>query len=147
MSSEHRQHNPREAREQAAEALSFIASEEIVINGEVFEVPNRGLFDDDQRDRINQLEFESESWDRDDDGQLKRPYRVKGKLVRPPYEVQYVTALFGPDKYKRFKAGGGRATDVMALLAYMDRRVVERAASDPKSVDSGADLGGASDGD
>lgn len=136
--------SPREAREQAAEAQGFLASIEIKVGDETYEVPQRGLFDDDQADRMYALELETESWDKDPDytrpdgivipGQLKRPYRKGGKLIQPAYAVRVAVALWGEAKYQKYKAGGGRAADVTAALAMLDRRLEERAAADPKSV-------------
>lgn len=142
--------SPREAREQAAEAQGFLASIEIKVGDETYEVPQRGLFDDDQADRMFALELETESWDKDDDytradgsvirGQLKRPYRKGGKLIQPQYAVRVATALWGDVKYAKYKAGGGRAADVTAALAMLDKRLEERTAVDPKSVaDDSAD--------
>jgi hypothetical protein len=156
---------PREARDQAAEATGFLASIEIVVGDEVFEVPQRGLLDDDQRERMNELDLESESWDREPDittperrikdedgheiiiipsetrpGSLKIPYRKNGKLIKPSYPVQVAIALWGKEKYERFKAAGGAATTVTATLARLDRRLEERESSDPKSVASAGEV-------
>lgn len=136
--------SPREAREQAAEAQGFLAGVEIKVGDETYEIPQRGLLDDEQADRFAQLELEIESWDHEPDitasdgsvrpGQLKRPYRKAGKLITPPYAVRVAIALWGEDKYRKYKAGGGRAADVTAALAMLDRRVEERESADPKSV-------------
>jgi len=163
---------PQQAREQAAEATGFLASVEIVVDGEVFEIPQRGLLDDDQREALNELELETESWDHEPDieiperrlkdkdgnetavlpaetirGGLKTPYRKNGKLIKPAYPVRVAIALFGEEKYKRFKAGGGRASDVTATLARLDRRIEERERSDPKSVGSDSGVAAVADGD
>src|SRR6185312_10218487 len=118
---------PQQAREQAAEATGFLASVEILIGEEVFEIPQRGLLDDDQREALNKLELETESWDREPDIEIpeRRLKDKDGKLITPSYPVQVAVALFGEEKYKRFKAGGGRATDVTATLARLDRRIEE----------------------
>ena len=154
IADERRKLSPREAREVAAEASGFLASEIITAGGEDFEVPQRGLLDDDARERLNELEFEAQQWDRDDDvvipdtrithpdgsveivpgftrkGDLKLPYQKDGKLVRPPYPVQLAIALWGEDKYNRYKAAGGQATDVTATLARLDKVVEARAEGD-----------------
>ena len=139
-----RYNSPLEAREQAAEAQGFAASLEITAGGEVFEVPQRGLMDDDQAERLAELELETETWDREDDvtlsdgtvipGGLKRPYRKNGKLVKPSYAVRVAIAVWGEEKYNRYKAAGGRAADVTAALAQLDRRLADRVDADPKSV-------------
>src|ERR1700756_3460820 len=137
--------SPQQAREQAAEALGFLASIVIRIKDEDFEIPQRGLLDEDQRERMNALELETESWDHEPDttaadgtvipGAMKIPHRKNGKLITPAYAVRVATALWGKEKYERYKAGGGRATDVTATLARLDRRVEEREKRDPKSSD------------
>ncbi|OMC35496.1 hypothetical protein A5742_12565 [Mycolicibacterium fortuitum] len=57
------------AKAQAAEYFGFAASESIVLTLEdgstkTFEVPNPALFDDDQQERWNQLQFEIQQCDR-----------------------------------------------------------------------------------
>lgn len=57
------------AKAQAAEYFGFAASESIVLTLEdgstkTFEVPNPALFDDDQQERWNQLQFEVQQCDR-----------------------------------------------------------------------------------
>ncbi|HXS24229.1 MAG TPA: hypothetical protein VN719_08365 [Gemmatimonadales bacterium] len=156
--------SPREAREAAAEAGGFLESVTIRLGDETFEIPQRGLVDDDQRTRLDALELETESWDREPDieyperlirdengsetrypartepGPLKLPYRKDGKLVTPPYQVQVAIALWGLEKYERYKKLGGRAADVTATLARLDRMVTRRqegddeTPADPKSV-------------
>lgn len=138
--------SPKAAREAAAEAQGFLASVEIVAGTETFEVPQRGLLDDDQAERLAELELETETWDREEDivlsngttvkGALKRPYRKDGKLVKPSYPVRVACAIWGKEKYERYKAAGGRAADVTAALALMDQRVQEREQDDSKSVGS-----------
>lgn len=135
--------SPREAREQAAEAQGFLASIIIKAGGQDYEVPQRGLLDDDQAERMNELDLEAETWDREEDitisdttrpGPLKRPYRKNGKLIKPSYAVRVAVALWGQEVYDRYKNAGGRATDVTAALAMLDRRVEEREKIDSKSV-------------
>lgn len=135
--------SPREAREQAAESTGFLASIVIKAGDKEFEVPQRGLLDDDQAERMAELELETETWDREPDqtiaektypGPLKRPYRKNGELVKPSYAVRVAQALWGEDTYRAYKAAGGRAADVTAALAMLDKRVQEREADDSKSV-------------
>lgn len=149
--------SPREAREAAAEAQGFLASIEITAGNDVYEVPQRGLLDDDQAERLAELELETESWDHNPDitledgtvipGGLKRPYRKGGKLVKPSYPVRVAVALWGEEKYARYKAAGGRATDVTAALSRLDRRMQEREAADPKSVGRDREAAPVSDAD
>lgn len=161
--------SPIEAREAAAEAGGFLASIIITVGGKDYEVPQRGLLDDDQRAALDQLEFESQSWDRMEDGeipeirtenkdkdgavtsveviparkipgQLKLPYQKGGELIKPSYAVRVAVAIFGQAKYEEYRAAGGRATDVTATLARLDRAVTKREQGDededpdPKSV-------------
>jgi hypothetical protein len=135
--------SPREAREQAAEYLGMLASVKIAIEGgEVFEVPNPSLLDNDQQQRYDELQFSLEALDRwpdtkDADGNLIRrgeplePHRQKGKLVES-YNVRLAKALFGDEGYKRFSGGGGRANDIAVIWFQMQKRLTEAAKQDPK---------------
>lgn len=171
LSRERRRVSPQQAREQAAEATGFTPSIEIVIGEEVFEVPQRGLLDDDQRERMDQLELDTESWMHEDDivipartikdangvevvvepmrtveGGLKMPYRDKdGVLIKPSYPVKVAIALWGEEKYARFKAGGGRASDVTSTFARLDRRLEEREEADPFREGGAGPVGTVSD--
>lgn len=165
LAEERRKISPQEAREAAAEAGGFLASITIVAGGEEYEVPQRALLDDEQKERMDELEMETQSWDREPDiqyperritneddgsvtiyparteqGPLKLPYQKDGKLVKPSYSVRVAQALWGKEKYAKFKAAGGHATDVTATLARLDNRVTRREKGDgdtppdPKSV-------------
>jgi hypothetical protein len=150
----------REARDQAAEATGFLASIEIEVGDEVFEIPQRGLFDDEQRERMDALDLATESWDREPDihiperhikdgeelvvfpaqtrpGPLKIPYRKtvgdKVELIKPSYPVQVAIALWGNAKYEKFKKAGGSATTVTATLAMLDKRLTDREKSRSES--------------
>jgi len=136
-----------EAREQAAEYLGFVVSERITINGEVFEIPNPSLLDDDQQARYDQLRIDSESWDRhpdvpevlNEDGTVKTPSRP-GALKLPErkdgvpvcYNVLLAKAIFG-DRYGAFKAGRGRSSDLELHWSKMNKFLAERRAADSKS--------------
>ncbi|GFG72690.1 hypothetical protein [Mycobacterium botniense] len=131
------------ARAQAAEYMGFTASERIITpKGEVFEIPNPSLLDDEQLARYDALQLEVESWDREDDeidengkvirrGELKEPNRKNGVLVEN-YHIQLARAIFG-DRYEAFKAAGGRAVDVTLIWQKMGRELAERRKADPKS--------------
>lgn len=163
---------PKQAREQAAEAKGFLASKEIWIGDECFEIPNRGLLDEDQLERLNELELEVETWDhhpdveiperrlkdkdgnetavypaRTESGLLITPHRKNGKPIKPSYQVRVAIALWGKEKYERYKAGGGFPTDVTAVLSQLDEKIKERESSDPKSVDSAGGVESVADGD
>jgi len=150
--------SPREAREQAAECLGFMASQPIQIGDEVFEVPHPSLLDDDQQNRYDQLQMSLEELDRwpdvtDEDGsvlrqgELKDPHRTKdGKLVES-YNIRLARALFGDSAYKRFKNGGGSGNTVSAIWFQMQRQLTERVRADSKSVGGDSDLGELPDAD
>lgn len=156
--------SPAEARAQAAEYLGFTASVEIVLdNGEVFEIPNPGLLDDDQQERFEELQAELDSFDHEEvqvpvveysietraDGSTfskpvvvehktervlqTNPHRKDGKPVKPPYNVRLAIALWGEDGYARYKAGGGISNQIALEWARMNREFVARESSDPKS--------------
>lgn len=152
-----------EAREQAAAELGFVACERITLrNGEVFEIPNPSLLDDDQQPRLNALDKEMKTWDRVDDERDENGALIKrgtGAYVLPhckdnelvePYNTQLAKALFG-DRYEAFKAAGGRGNDVNLIWTRMQQDLRERQAADPKSAGSAqpvaavpeADSGGA----
>ncbi|MBZ4574705.1 hypothetical protein [Mycobacterium avium] len=134
------------AREQAAEYLGYVASEKIrTPRGDVFEIPNPSLLDDEQQQRYDELQLEVESWDRHDDvlnddgtvkhrGALKEPSRKDGVLVEN-YNIQLAKAIFG-DRYEAFKAAGGRANDVAFLWAKMNKSIADRRKADSKSAGS-----------
>lgn len=158
-----RQVSPEQAREQAAEYLGFTASTEIVLeSGEVFEIPNPGLLDDDQQERFEALQAELDTFDHDEvevpvveytvetrsDGStysepkivghrtertlLTNPHRKDGVPVKPPYNVRLAIALWGEDGYKRYKAGGGRANQIALEWTRMNREFMAKVESDPK---------------
>jgi hypothetical protein len=152
------------AREQSAEYLGFVTGFKISAkNGEVFEIPNPSLLDDEQQDRYDALQMELETWDRhpgpvDEDGEpkldasgqpikgaLMEPHRKDGERVEP-YNTQLMKALFG-DRYQRAKDAGIRANQVSVHWWHMNKVLAERRAADPKSVDSAGNLVSVSDGD
>ncbi len=148
----------KDAKEQAAEYFGFTASVYIEVEGgKVFEIPNPGLMNDDQQERWEELQFLLEDCDREDDvtypertftdadgitrtipeqtirGEVKTPYRIDGKLLKPPYSVRLAKALFGEDGYAAYKAGGGIANQISLEWARMNREYQERVNADPKS--------------
>lgn len=153
-------HSVREAKDQAAEYFGFASSTFIEVekdgNRKVFEIPNPGLLDDDQQERYEELQFELEKCDREPDvevpeqtvvidgkattvaaytlpGDFKRPYRINGELLKPPYNVRLAVALFGEEGYAEYKAGGGIANQIGFEWAKMNKEYQERVESDPKS--------------
>jgi hypothetical protein len=158
-----RQVSPAEARAQAAEYLGFTASTEIVLDsGEVFEIPNPGLLDDDQQERFEELQAELDSFDHDEvdvpvieytvetrsDGTtysepkvvgqkkertlLTNPHRKGGKPVKPPYNVRLAIALWGKEGYERYKAGGGISNQIALEWTRMNREFMAKVSQDPK---------------
>lgn len=139
------------AREQAADYLGYVASEKIrTPRGDVFEIPNPSLLDDDQQQRYDALQLEVESWDRHPDvlnddgtvktrGALKDPARktdADGNTVLVEnYSIQLAKAIFG-DRYEAFKAAGGRANDVSFIWAKMNQVIANKLAADSKSAGS-----------
>jgi hypothetical protein len=149
--------SPQKAREQSADFHGFAASVDIQIGDDVFEIPNPSLLDDDQQERFNDLQAEVErDCDREDDiviaertledgtviptrtlrGDLKQPYAIKGEPLRPAYNTRLAKALFGEQRYERFKAGGGRSNQIALIWGQMHKEFEERRKSDPKSVGS-----------
>lgn len=159
MSDNHVHNSFEAAREQAADLLGFVASERIVLpGGDVFEIPNGSLLNDDQQARVDVLEVEAETWDRVDDerdengalikrgtGALIVPNRKGGVLVEA-YNTQLARALFG-ERYEAFKAAGGRGNDVWMVWQKMGKIMSDRRAADSKSDGSDSDLAPVSDGD
>lgn len=146
------------AKLQSAEYFGFTASTYVQVEGgKVFEIPNPGLMNDDQQERWEDLQFELEKCDRhpdtevpertftDEDGHVTTlpaatikgdfmtPYRINGELLKPPYNVRLAIALFGPEGYKEYKAGGGIANQIALEWARMNREYQERIEADPKS--------------
>lgn len=158
-----RQLSPAEARQQSAEYLGFTASTEIILDsGEVFEIPNPGLLDDDQQERFEELQAELDTFDHDEvevpiieytvetrtDGSTfsepkvvghrtervlqTNPHRKDGKPVKPPYNVRLAIALWGEEGYERYKAGGGISNQIALEWTRMNREFMARGQTDPK---------------
>lgn len=146
--------SPQQSREQSAEYHGFAASVNIQIGDEVFEIPNPSLLDDDQQERFNELNAEVEEiCDREDDieipehtsdngttfpaktlrGDLKQPYTIDGKPLKPAYNTRLAMALFGEEGYAKFKAGGGRSNQIALIWKQMQDQFEERKKADPKS--------------
>lgn len=135
--------SPREARDQAADYIGLVASVSVKAdNGEVFEIPNPWLLDDDQQQRFDQLQFDLECLDKAPDyqdehgnvfpGRVLEPHRKNGILVEH-YNVRLAKAIFGDDVYQRFKAAGGRANDVALVWRKMNALLAAHRAADSKS--------------
>ena len=159
----------RHAAEQAKEYDSVFASHTMTFDdGTTLEIPPQPslrMLDDDCLEAYDRLIFESESYDRADlpersvkdaDGNvmtlpaepgkgalLGPPYRKDGKLISPPWEVQEVQAVLGPEAYavlrsKTIKGRKANAGDVRRIWNEQGLRIMERQKSDSKSP-AGAD--------
>jgi hypothetical protein len=145
------------ARQQAAEYLGFLDGVKVrTERGDVFEIPNPSLLDDDQQTRFDKLQLEIESWDRHEDilnedgsvrteGALKEPNRKDNELVEN-YNIQLAKAIFG-DRYEAFKTAGGRASDVSTIWWKMNKQLADRRAADSKSAGSTEDVAPVPDSD
>ncbi|WPH57645.1 hypothetical protein [Mycobacterium phage WXIN] len=164
-------HSTEEAKIQAAEYFGFASSTSVrVDNGKVFEIPNPGLLDDDQQERYEELQFFLEQCDREPDtevpeqsvviddkvttiaaytipGEVKKPFRINGELLKPPYAVRLAIALFGEEGYAEYKANGGIANLIGFEWARMNKEYQERVAADSKSEGDGAAVEGVPAGD
>lgn len=114
--------------------------------------PNLMMLDDDAQEAYEELMFEVEDYDRESDiyipeqtlasgvvlpsetrrGELKRPYRKNGQLVKPPHSVKVVQAALGEKDYLRLREGGKSAADVWRLWNEQGMKIAERQATDPK---------------
>lgn len=129
--------------------------------------PDFGMLDDDEMDAYTELLFERDTlYDREPDviipdqkllndegkptghvvpgetlrGNLKVPYRIKDKLVKPSWQVKVVRAALGEKKFKELKAGGRNAADVWRIWGKQGLEAKVRQLSDPKSDGSTMDL-------
>lgn len=155
---ERRAISPQKAREQAAEYHGFAASVDLQIGDEVFEIPNPSLLDDDQQERFNDLNAEIQRiCDREDDieipehttdsgttfpaktirGDVKQPYTVGDEPLKPAYNTRLAIVLFGEERYKRFKDGGGRSNQIALIWGEMQAEFEARKKSRSESGDSG----------
>ncbi len=143
-----------EAKDQAAEYFGFAASTYIQTDdGKVWEIPNPGLMNDDQQERWEDLQYELQSFDRDEDlvfpehkledgtvvperrieGDLLVPYRKNGERMKPSYNIRLAKVLFGEDGYEEYKAAGGIANQIALEWARMNAEYQARVKTDPKS--------------
>ncbi len=160
----------RQAREQADAYDSLFADIEMELDdGTTISIPphpDLGMLDDDAMEQYEELQFEMESYDREEDifipeqrlkdsegnengvvlpattslGALKRPYRKNGELVKPPHSVRVARIALGEEGYQKLVAGGRSAGDVWRAWAKQAAELRDREASDPKSEGSSVDL-------
>jgi hypothetical protein len=159
-----------QAREQADAYESMFADIEMELNdGTIISVPphpDLGMLDDEAMEQYEELQFEMESYDREEDihipeqrlrdsdgnengvvlpatvslGALKRPYRKNGELIKPPHSVRVARIALGDQGYQRLIAGGRSAGDVWRLWAKQAAELRDREAGDSKSEGSPVDL-------
>jgi hypothetical protein len=152
------------AREQADAYDSVFSSINLELdNGDSIELPphpNLQMLDDDRQAAYEELMFEVESYDREPDiyipeqkldsgivlpaetkrGELKRPFRKNGELVKPPHSVRVVQVALGDAAYARLRAGGRCAADVWRCWNEQGMRIAERQVVDRKSNGSSGTL-------
>lgn len=153
-----------QAREQAKAYDSLFGDREIELDdGTKLSIPPHpdfGMLDDDRMADYEELQFEVESYDREDDvvvpeqtlksgavlpetkiaGTLKRPFRKNGELIKPPHTVRVVKAALGEIDYKRLREGGKSAGDVWRIWGKQGMEVKARQQLDPKSDGGDVDL-------
>ncbi len=141
---------PSAARDQADAYESLFRQRPLELNnGDTLMIPPHpdfGMLDDDRMEAYEELQFEMESYDREEDiyipeqtldngvvlpaevrkGELLRPLRKDGELVKPPHTVRVVMAALGPDEYARLKAGGCNAADVWKIWGQQGMEVRDR---------------------
>lgn len=128
------------ARAQAEAYQSIFAPTQLELDGgdpiTIPPHPNLRMLDDECMDAYDELLFEADTqYDREPDlqipeqkldngvvlpaevkrGNLKVPYRIGGKLVKPSYSVRVVQAALGEELYKKLRAGGRNAADVWRI--------------------------------
>lgn len=160
----------RQAREQADAYDSLFADIQMDLDdGTTISIPphpDLGMLDDDAMEQYEELQFEMESYDREEDiyipeqrlrdsdgnengvvlpattspGALKRPYRKNGELVKPPHSVRVARIALGEEGYRRLIAGGKSAGDVWRAWAKQAAELRDREAHDSKSEGSPVDL-------
>lgn len=163
--------NADEARAQASEEMSFLASEFRRVTpttknpkGEVFEIPHKDLFDPDQQDRYDELLDTIRDYDREPDipeirssddtviraaqrGNLIIPHRKDGKRIRPSWSERLGIVLWGKDGAARFKTGGGNFNEIELVWARQARDLRKWREADSKSADGDSDMAAAADSD
>ena len=129
-----------ELREQAIEALGQTPYIDLEADGGVVvRVWHPLLVDDDAQRRLDRFNA-NEDLDKDEDGKLVVPPRVKGKLA-DPVNVRSARAILGDAEHKKYIAAGGNSNDIQLAWNEMireheeaDTALSERAIDDdPKS--------------
>lgn|SRR5512139_26581 len=159
-----------QAREQAGAYDSLFADTPLKLDdGTVIMVPphpDLGMLSDEAMDEYEELQFEMESYDREEDivipeqrlrdsdgnesgvvlpgsvqpGALKRPYRKDGVRITPPMSVRVAKIALGETEYKRLREGGRSAADVWRIWGTQAAELRKRQAEDSKSDGGPLDL-------
>jgi hypothetical protein len=110
-----------ELREQAVEALDQTPYIDVETDtGEVFRVWHPLLVDDETQTRIDRFNA-GEDLDKDDDGKIVWPARVKGKLAESA-AARSARAVLGPEVHKAFLKAGGHSNDIQLAWNEMVRQ-------------------------
>lgn len=154
------------AREQAEAFDGLFGDTELEIEGGTIKVPphpDLGMLSDEAMEAYEELQFEMESYDREEDvfipeqrlkdehgnetgvvlpsstikGELKRPFRKDGQLIKPSHSVKVARIALGEAEYQRLRDGGKSAADVWRIWSKQAAALRERQANDSKS-DGGA---------
>lgn len=133
------------AREQANEYSSIFADRIIRFDdGTTMTIPphpSMRMLDDDVLEEYDAYLEEVETYDRDENGEIKGPpYYKKGRRVSPPREVKIVQIVLGKEQYDllRSKTINGRkagARDVWRAWSEQSASLISRSDADPKSDD------------
>ena len=159
-----------QAREQADAYDSLFADIKMELDdGTVISIPphpDLGMLEDEAMEQYEELQFEMESYDREEDihipeqrlrdangnengvvlpaatsrGALKRPYRKDGELIKPPHSVRVARIALGEAGYQKLVAGGKSAGDVWRAWAKQAAELRDREAADSKSDGGAVDL-------
>jgi len=118
-------------RQQVIEAQSQMSSLILVAdNGEEFEIPHPMLVSDEAQKRLEVVQT-GEDLDKDEDGLVIRPNKIKGKLAEP-LTIRTAKALLGDAEHKRFIAAGGHSNDVTLAWQMLVEEHTDRQEADPK---------------
>lgn len=145
--------NAVDAREQASEGrYSFLRSEfrsakptSEYPEGEVFEIPHKDLFDNDQQDRWDDLQDQIRQYDREPDvlapdgtliarGNLIYPHRLNDERVKPSWPERLAIVLWGEEGAARAKSGGVNFNEIELVWAKQKYEMDERLKNDSKSA-------------
>lgn len=133
---------PREAREQAADYLGFMAGIPFTLgNNEVWELPNPAFLDPDQRKRYREHQRFMKTVDTEE---VDHPILDGKKITQPVYPFtkdgkdvdeaeRLCIALMTEDVYKKFIAAGGVPGQITVHWNQMQHQLEERMKDDSKS--------------